>query len=57
MPKKIKYAIDWRIEGTWEVEATSPQEAQAAFDAAWGSPRGIMPSRDGETSNDKPYPV
>jgi hypothetical protein len=55
--RKIKYAVDWRIEGTWEVEATSAEEAQKAFDKMWNSPRGIMPTRDGEASNDKPYPV
>lgn len=51
-----KYAIDWRVEGTWIVEAASPDEAQDKFDRAWEGGR-IKPERDGEASNSDPQRV
>lgn len=54
--KKQRYVIEWKIEGSFEVEAESPEAATAAFDKAWGSPRGIMPERDGEVYSSEPVP-
>lgn len=53
---KRKFLIDWRIEGTFEVDATSAKEAQKIFDEAIGNPSGLMPMRDGKFSNDNPEP-
>jgi hypothetical protein len=50
-----KYHIDWSVSGTWEVNADSPEDAQAKFDKDFGSPRGVVPLRDGEVHNSKPY--
>lgn len=49
-----RYIIDWKLEGTFEVEAASADDAQAKFDAAWNSPKGILPTRDGELWTDTP---
>lgn len=49
-----KYVVDWTVYGSFEVMAASADEAQAAFDKAWGSPRGINPMRDGEVQNEPP---
>lgn len=49
-----RWTIDWVIQGTYEVEAKTAEEAQEKFDKAWGKPKGIMPERDGEVSSAKP---
>lgn len=54
-PTKIKYAVDWRIEGSFTVEASSAEEAQALFDKAWESDR--LKPEDGEIMNETPYPL
>lgn len=46
-PKK-RYAVDWTVSGIFEVEASSAAEAEALFDKAWATRRGIDPLRDGE---------
>jgi hypothetical protein len=48
------YVIDWRIEGSYEIAAHSPDEAQVLFDAKFksGLPRFVG---EGEVSNKKPY--
>lgn len=51
---KCLFVIDWRIEGTAEIAASSAEEAQELFDAGWGSPRGTDPHRDGDVSNGTP---
>jgi hypothetical protein len=51
-----KWMIDWRIEGSVEVEAETAAEAQAIFDKRFGSPKFATASQ-GEVSNDDPYPV
>jgi hypothetical protein len=51
-----RFVTDWRVEGSWECEAASPEDAQDHFDRAWDSGR-IKPDRDGELSNDTPRPV
>lgn len=55
--KMARYIIDWRIEGSFEVDAASPENAQEKFDRAWNNPRGILPDRDGEVSNGPPQLV
>lgn len=52
--QRYMFTVDWRIEGTYEVAAESAEHAQALFDERWDTPNGIMPTRDGEVSNDKP---
>jgi hypothetical protein len=52
-----RFVVDWQISGSWEVEAKDAQDAQEKFDKAWGRPKGVMPERDGEVSNDHPYLV
>jgi hypothetical protein len=54
--RKRRYMINWRVEGAWECEAASADEAQAKFDRAWGGPNGVDP-RHGEVSNDNPVLV
>lgn len=49
-----KYVVDWRIEGSYEVMASSPEEAQDLFDKAWETPSRVS-FQDGEVSNDVPY--
>lgn len=49
------WIIDWRIEGSAEIFASSAEEAQEKFDKGFNSPRGINPLRDGEVSNDRPH--
>ena len=50
------YVVDWVLAGSYEVAASSAEEAQDLFDEAWGSPSKINPLRDGEVTNDMPYP-
>lgn len=45
---KQKYAVDWSVSGVFEVEASSAAEAEALFEKAFGSPRGIDLMRDGD---------
>lgn len=52
-----RYVVDWVLAGSYEVTASSAAEAQDLFDEAWGSPSKINPLRDGEVTNDPPYPA
>jgi hypothetical protein len=54
--KMTRFVINWRIEGSWECDAATPEDAQDQFDHAWENGR-ITPERDGELSNDTPMPV
>jgi hypothetical protein len=51
-----RWIIDWRIEGSVEVEAATADEAQAIFDKRFGSP-SFASHKDGEVSNDTPCRV
>lgn len=53
--RKATWIIDWRVEGSIEIEAATADEAQEIFDKRFGSPSFLKPDRDGEVSNDKPY--